>query len=225
MLTGSVVTSASGSPIAGAIVSSANGPSVRTNERGEWSLADLPTGTRMLQTRAIGYYPDSRPVDVSGKAPPVRVVLATMKSVLDTVRIVAQRTSRYQQEFEFRQRSGAGYYMDSVKIARTGAIFTTKIFLNVPGVRYDPKTDPAPRMRGLFASQGHPELNPEMWCYPKLYVNGVQGIDFVDLDGFARIESIIGIEIYTTANAPIQYKDGMNSYTEGGCGVILIWTK
>ena len=63
-LSGVVVAAAGGQPLAGAQVTLGTGAPVRTNERGEWTLGNLAVGTRMLEVRAIGYYPDRRAVDV-----------------------------------------------------------------------------------------------------------------------------------------------------------------
>jgi hypothetical protein len=226
-LSGAVVASVNGNPLAGAIIMSMNGPQTRANERGEWTLSETPLGTRMVQVKAIGFYPDIRAMDIVDQAPPVRVALATMKSVLDTVRVVAQRATKYQAEFESRRRSGTGYYLDAAGIARTGAIFTSRLFNNLPGIR-TVRTDTGNviQMRGMFGSQGQVNGNPaENWCTPTIWVNGVRGIEYQDLDNFARIETIIGIETYSPVSAPMQYKETLSTWDSAGCGVILIWTK
>ncbi|HYD51283.1 MAG TPA: carboxypeptidase regulatory-like domain-containing protein, partial [Gemmatimonadaceae bacterium] len=51
-------------PIAGARVGIAGGPEARTAGSGEWTLTDLPMGTRILEVRAVGYAPTRLPVDV-----------------------------------------------------------------------------------------------------------------------------------------------------------------
>ena len=69
-ISGTVVRSEGGKPLAGARVNILDGPGTRTNESGEWTLAHAPTGTRMLQVRAVGYYPVRRKVDVVASAAP-----------------------------------------------------------------------------------------------------------------------------------------------------------
>ena len=64
---------AGGRPLAGAQVSFVDGPSTRANARGEWTLSDAPSGTRTLEVRALGYYPERRVVDVVDGAPSVAV--------------------------------------------------------------------------------------------------------------------------------------------------------
>src|SRR5205085_2755687 len=62
-----------GSPINSAIVSVAGSARTRSSADGQWSLENLRPGTRILEVRAIGYFPVRRPVDVVADAPPVRV--------------------------------------------------------------------------------------------------------------------------------------------------------
>ncbi len=56
-LRGTVVASNNGKPLVNAQVGITNGPTTRTNERGEWTLTAAPAGTRALEVRAVGYYP------------------------------------------------------------------------------------------------------------------------------------------------------------------------
>src|SRR5205807_5933516 len=70
---GTIVRALSGQPIADAQVSIPDGPETRSNDSGEFVLTNVPTGTRMLEIRAVGFYPEHRAVDVLADAPPIRV--------------------------------------------------------------------------------------------------------------------------------------------------------
>src|SRR5688572_6225313 len=48
-LTGTVVAAVGGQPISGAQVGILGGSQTRTNQRGQWTLSDAPSGTRMLE--------------------------------------------------------------------------------------------------------------------------------------------------------------------------------
>ncbi|MEX0909213.1 MAG: carboxypeptidase-like regulatory domain-containing protein, partial [Gemmatimonadaceae bacterium] len=54
-LSGTVASIATGAPIPGAQVVLTDGPEATTNAEGEWTLVDLPLGTRTLEVRALGY--------------------------------------------------------------------------------------------------------------------------------------------------------------------------
>src|SRR4051812_32069905 len=90
-LSGSVAAIADGRPIGGADVGIVGGPRTRANDRGQWTLADAPAGTRMLEIRAVGYTADRRPVDVIERGPTVRTALATTSALLDTVNVRGTR--------------------------------------------------------------------------------------------------------------------------------------
>lgn len=211
-LNGTVVTSAGGRPLDGAQVSIPDGPRTRANDRGEWTLADAPPGTRMLEVRAVGYYPDRRIVDVVAGAPPVRVVLSTMRAMLDTVRVRASRlVDRHQSGFEDRRRSGMGKYLTAADIARRDPIATTDMFRMVSGVRMNNGINRSLLVRGAVAN----------WCVPAIYIDGAYfpGFGADELDDISPKE-IANMEIHVGAFTPPQFQPGMS-----GCGAIVVWTK
>ncbi|MEP6730824.1 MAG: carboxypeptidase regulatory-like domain-containing protein [bacterium] len=214
-LSGTVVTAVDARPLRDAQVSITDGPTTRTNERGEWTLADAPAGTRMLEVRAVGYYPDHRRVDVVAGALPLRIQLSTLKAVLDTVRITASRlTDRHLSGFEERRRTGNGHYLVAADIAQRRPLTTTDIFRAMSGVRVDgPRGDTASVLvRGTVAD----------WCQPSIFLDGHLFAHFngADLDNLVSPEQIAAIEVYTGTTAPPQWQQGMS-----GCGSIVIWTK
>jgi hypothetical protein len=207
-----------------------DGPAARTNERGEWTIVGAPAGTRVLETRAIGYYADRLVVDVVADAPPLSVALSTFKAMLETVKITAARVAdRFNSGFEERSRAEAGKFLRPADIARRGAIRLSDVFRSVAGthVGYTSETvhsdmDRAPKqvdfderlvlMRGIGGR----------WCQPVIYFNGLAMRELTadDIDNLAELKDLAGIEIYSDATVPGQYQQQMS-----GCGVILIWTK
>lgn len=215
-LTGTVVRIADGKPLPGARVGIVNGPQTTANERGEWTLADAPAGTRMLDVRGVGYYPESRPVDVVAGATPVRSALFTLTAMLDTVKVSARRL-RFDTDrsgFEDRRRSGAGRYLTPTDIARRGAIVTSDIFRSMPGVRLE--IGPGGFERQITIN------GPFGYCQPSIYLDGFRfdNISADDIDGWTSPGRLSGVEVYSEASVPPQYQQGMT-----GCGTILLWTK
>lgn len=217
-ISGVIVGTTNGLPIAGALVSISDGPQSRTNERGEWTITDAPAGTRMLEVRALGYYPERRPIDVISGAQPLHIALSTMRSVLDTVKVNATRLSAQQQaEFNHRRRSGMGRYLSAEEIARRQAVYTSDLFRSIPGVRFDRTSTggqlgaPPIMMRAAVGGM----------CAPSIYIDGHYMFEMSadDLDAFVQPSEITGIEVYTGATAPPEYQQGLN-----GCGSIVIWT-
>ena len=228
-LSGTVVSVAEGRPLAGAQVRITGGLITRANERGEWTLVDLPLGTRMLEVRAVGYYPARRPVDVIPAAPTIHTSLSTMKAMLDTVKVTAARlTDRRRSGFDDRHRTGPGRYLTAADIARRELTVTSDLFRMMPGIRVDNDTSGSGKrvlMRGAFATDttagGRRDLG-EVWCSPAIYLDGyfMKDITAGDIDTWVHPAEVAGIEIYTESSAPAQFHLGLSD-----CGAIVIWTK
>jgi hypothetical protein len=202
-------------PLAGAIVHLSDGPTARTDDRGAWTLANAPLGTRVLEVRSVGYYPDRRAVHVVGGMPPVQVALSTFKSVLDTVKVIAQGvTDRHGSGFEDRKRTGLGRYLASTDLERRGAIFTSDAFKNLAGVRLERDSY---GFRKIYVRSAFGE-----WCEPSVHIDGLYmwTLSADDIDGMVSLRYVKGIEVYTESTTPAEYQRGMT-----GCGTILIWTK
>ena len=214
-LSGTVRATSDGRPLAGAQISILDGPHTRSNARGEWTLTDAPPGTRLLEVRAVGYYPERRTVDIVESVAPLRIALATFKSVLDTMKISATRTVDLNLVgFQERRRSSVGRFLTPRDIAVRQPFVTSEIFRSVPGLFLDRTMDAEEKvmMRGLFEDR----------CEPAIYINGqwMNGLTSGDLDGFIRPNDIAGIEVYMAGQVPAQFQPGL-----GGCGSLVFWTK
>ncbi|MCR4340622.1 MAG: carboxypeptidase regulatory-like domain-containing protein [Gemmatimonadaceae bacterium] len=212
-LSGTVAAINTGAPIAGAQVVMTDGPDARTNERGEWTLADVPLGTRTLEVRALGYYPERRAVNVFTGAPAVHVGLSTLRAVLDTVRVTASRwRDEHRLAFEARRRTGLGRYLTAEQIARRAPVNASDLFRGIAGVATD---------AGMIRiRRGDSE------CSPSLYLNGTHiqpmmlgDLTADDIDSWVRPQEIAAIEVYGDV-VPPQFQQILL-----GCGAIAIWTK
>lgn len=222
-LRGVVIAAGSGRPLAGAQVGIADGAWTTANNRGEWSLDAAPTGTRMLQVRAVGYYPQRVTVDVVSGALPVTTALPTMQSVLDTVRVTASRLTRVSRGFEERRRGGNGRFLTQEDIIRRQPLVTSDLFHTVAGLRVEQASDPIDGkrvlMNGMFGDR----------CSPAIYIDGMYMSDLSanDIDGLVHPDEVAGIEVYTGPWAPAQFTRGMAGIGRVGelCGSIVIWTR
>jgi hypothetical protein len=232
-LRGTIVAQANGHPLDGAIVGIVDGPQTRTNDRGEWNLTNAPSGTRMLEIRALGYYPTRRAVDVVDSAPPIRIALPTLKAVLDTVKVTAARIAdRYKRGFADRQRTGLGYYLTADQIQRRHAVNMAQVLRMISGLRLDVTLvrngavyDSTGAMVPSYTTSNSKILirgSTDDWCYPAIYIDGqpMQEVDIDDLDRWVRPEEVLGIEVYPGISAPAEFQQAMS-----GCGTILIWRK
>lgn len=231
-LSGTVIRAANGVPLIGAIVRIKDGPQTRTNELGEWTIPNAPLGTRMLEIRALGYYPDSRHVNVVGTPEPMEIGMATVQEVLDTVMIRARRIyTRGDNGFKDRRHTGVGRYMTEEDIARRPATFTSDLFRTMSGLRLGYASDtiatdmvlavnpddmaPIDRrilMRGISGD----------WCAPSVFLDGTRmsQLGAGDIDAWVRPKDVAGIEVYSEATVPPEFTD-----PRSGCGSIVIWRK
>ena len=214
-LQGTVVTVVGERPLAGAIARLSDGPSSRADDRGAWTIANAPAGTRTLEVRAVGFYPVRRAVDVLDGAAPLHLALSTFQAVLDTVKILAAGTpDRHQSGFEERSRTGLGRFLTAADLERRGVIETSDVFKNLPGVRteYDSTGTLQIMMRSSFGG----------YCAPSFYVDGLHLFTLAadELDNIVRAKNVRAIEVYTDATVPPQFQQAMS-----GCGAIVIWSK
>lgn len=212
------VVNGKGEGLAGAIVSLA-GRRTRTDANGEWSFLGVALGTRVLDVRAIGYYPERRPVDVTPSSPSVRVQMATFESVLDTMRIRASMLRGADEGgFEERRRSsGSGRFLTEQDIRRRAPIEISDLFKSIPGVYHYPDgINASIKMRSAFGSFN----GGDGQCFPNVFIDGRPMPALVsDLDGWLRPSDISSIEVYPDAPPP-QFQVPMS-----GCGSIIVWTK
>ena len=130
-------------------------------------------------------------MDIVTGAAPVRAALSTMKSVLDTVRVMAERMSnRNMVEFNERRRGGLGRYLTAEDVQRRQPIVTSDLFRNMAGLRLE-RTDIGDTqllMRGTF----------EETCVPSVYINGryMRDLSADDIDSWVKPSEIAGVEVY-----------------------------
>jgi hypothetical protein len=216
---GIVVAAGSRRPLANAQVGIIDGAWTTANSRGEWSIGTAPKGTRLLQVRAVGYYPQRVIVDVVDGAQPITTALPTMQSILDTVRIAASRLTRVTRGFEERRRSGIGRFLTQEDVIRRHPLVTSDLFHTVAGLQVEQMSQKRVLMNGMFGDR----------CFPAIYIDGMYMSDLSadDIDGMVRPDEVAGIEVYTRARAPAQFSRGLAGIGHVGdqCGSIVIWTR
>ena len=209
------VSNKQGQPLGDAIVTVSGASRTRTNAAGEWALDGLPQGTRTLEVRALGYYPDRRAVDVVIDAPQVRTALETFENVLDTVRVRAG-TNRAADAggFDLRRKTlGTGKFLTEDDIRHRNPRETSDLFRAVTGMRID-EAARSIEMRGAFG-----DCAPTVFVDGALLPPGINGLSPGDINDWVRPTDIAGIEIYHNVPPP-QFQVGLS-----GCGSIVIWTR
>lgn len=191
---------------------------VLTNEKGEFTLRNLPSGSQVLLARHLGWGANAVPVDLSSREPKqVTIKLAKYIAVIEPVVVTARRQVGLDKVgFTMRKKSGAGYYLDPDQIQRMHPTVLTDILRQVPGLRvsYTNEGEVVSSSRGVssLAASG---------CV-RYFVDGMewQSAQPGDINQFVNGNEIVGAEIYQGTTAPAQYSRGM-----GDCTTIVLWTK
>lgn len=184
-----------------------------TDNQGEFHLTGVPAGTQTLVTHAIGFVPDERPVDLTDRNIPVIIGLLTVRRFLDTVHVRADRSALTSAVgFEERKRAGAGRFFTASDVQRLQPHELTDLLRHAPSLEMtsDNQHNVMIRMRG--------DLGP---CTPAIFLDGKQLVDWqlADLNSLVQPDEIGGMEIYTPALTPAEFR------TRQGCGTILVWTR
>lgn len=217
-----VVRSSTGMPLPRARVSIEGSDALATaNERGEFVLTGLPSGSQTLTARALGYVPERTSVRLARAHPQNDLVvsLTSLKSFLDTIRVTTTRVYTSDENgFEGRKRAGQGHYIDRAQIERQQITLASDLLRMIP--RVEVMTSAAGffgkvvAFRKPFAFEGY--------CRPDLYVDGfLFRSGDMEIDEIVMPDQIEGMEVYTKpALAPAQFTNNMS-----GCGSIVVWTR
>ncbi len=207
-----------GAPIANARVSvSGTGVGALTDTTGRAVLSGLPTGSYMVDVRALGYDNvraplEIRPNDTPTFEPPMRRVTALSRVDVRAVRAAALGPNMV--EFEQRRRSGFGTYRGPDDIERIRPFELSDVIRTMSGVRTIPS-----RNGTLYymRKNGTGEL-----CQPEVFIDRMRVTSFINeesLDAFVQANTLQAVETYSSL-APLP--SAFMSYTE--CGTIVIWT-
>jgi hypothetical protein len=183
----------------------------RTKWNGEAQFSGLASGTYRIQVKALGYAPGDIDLPVKGDTIGIHFELERVSTALDTVRIVEAAPLRGMKEFENRRRMGLGRFMtdSALRDERTHDlryVLTTRF----PGITTTPHGE---RLVGMDG------------CNILMYLDGyklaMKPKDAIDLH-LIRTNDLAGIEVYSLASAPVQYRPTTDGFY---CKVILLWSR
>lgn len=211
-----VARGAGGLPLANVRVSVwGTGLEVVTATDGRFTLGELPTGSYLLESRAIGYQPSRRIVSFE---PNTETVVATPLErliTLDTIKVRALRNRLLGKDmsgFEERRQRGLGRFLDPEDIEKRMSGRTSDFFRAVAGVRLvTSSTGDRIAMRG----------NVSGYCTPIVFVDRVKQYMFDgDIDAIVSPTKVRAIEVYPGfIMTPPEFQVPFDQ-----CGSIVIWT-
>jgi hypothetical protein len=211
-LTGRVLNKAGG-PIQSARISiEGAAPVAISNERGEFTLDSLPSGTQTVEVRKIGYAAAEKPVELSARVG-AQTTITLDVAELAPMRIVAG-SDRVLEDLGFadRKRRGLGTFLDGEKIARDAVRFTDAM-RTVPGLR----VAPAGNGRSVLTNSRDPVGGCVLtWVDNVIWREMTPG----DIDDFVQPSEVRAVEVYSSTNTPPQFQ--MAGQTS--CAAVVIWT-
>ncbi|MEP6731450.1 MAG: carboxypeptidase regulatory-like domain-containing protein [bacterium] len=193
-----------------------------TNEKGEFRLTGVEAGTHGLRVIALGYYPVSRRVEMSAADTQVTIRMENAAVVLDSMRVLAKRSSRVRwanEEFD-RRKDGPGRFFTEEQIAAMHVSNVVDIFRRMAGIGLVTPRGPGSE---IVVSRRGAGLKPT--CPLDIFLDGIilhRGLDTLgtpmgDLAMF-HPDELHGVEVHSVATAPVKYK-------VGNCGALFLWTK
>lgn len=203
-----------GVPIAGARVTLFASTAVAvTNADGEFELAGVVGGTQTLITRAIGFVPDERAVDITDRHDAITVGLLALRQFLDTVHVHADRNSFASAVgFEDRRKGGAGRFFTAADVQRLHPQELSDLLRHTPLL--DLSTDNVHNVKIRIRGDQAP-------CTPAIFVDGKQLVywEISDLNSLVQPDELVGMEVYSAAMTPAEFQ------TKNACGALIVWTQ
>jgi hypothetical protein len=206
------VLDAAGAPREGARIILDDVPEVRTDAVGRFLLRGAPLGSRQLHVLAVGFAPVVVPVDILARDTATVRVTVERVTLLSTVHIEQSRMgARLQREFEYRQKAGMGYFVDSTRIATMASV--VGVLNDVPGVHVPAKRD---NEISILLKNPHP---PPAECAANVLIDGIRAD--AEMLSVYRKDDLAAIEVYPRAGfVPARYLPSRTT-----CGSVLVWTK
>jgi hypothetical protein len=186
-----------------------------TNEKGEFEMKNLPSGSRVLLARHLGFAAAEVPVDLSSHDQPrVSMKLAKFVAVMDPVLVTARRSAALDKVgFGQRSKVGMGYYLGPDRIARMHPYYVTDILRQVPSLRVvDGPYGPA--VRGARSTRNG--------CV-QFYLDDMPYREMTpgDVNQFVNGAEVVAVEVYQPGMTPGRFM-GTGDYS---CTTVVLWTR
>jgi uncharacterized protein (DUF2141 family) len=187
-----------------------------TNDKGEFTITKLPSGSHVLLARHLGFGAQTVAVDLTSRAPQrVTIKLPKFVAMIEPVVVNARRAANLDRVgFSQRQKTGMGFYISPEQLKDRHPNLVTDILRTVPGLRISsgPEGD-------VVSSSRSVGLGGDCVQY---YVDDMpwQSTQPGDVNQFVNPNEVVAVEVYQGSNVPAQYSRGM-----GGCTTIVLWTR
>lgn len=210
----------------------------KTNWLGEAFIAEVPVGIYRVRVRRLGYAPSEVSLRVTGDTAGIVFMLEPSATPLDSIRVVASHPFSRLAPFEMRRKLGFGRFLTNADLAVEGDRELSSVLSGrIAGLRSGRTPSGSavllstrgscgswinePRPAGGRAATERGSVSSSCLggpCRVRVLLDEMDVSD--DIDFFAKTWDPAGVEYYSAASVPVQYRDG-----RAGCGVLLLWTK
>jgi len=186
-----------------------------TNEKGEFTMRNLPSGSKLLLVRHLGFVAQDVPVDLSSREETrVTIRLPKFVALMDPVLVTARRSVALDKVgFSKRSKTAFGYFIGPDRLATMHPYQVTDVLRLVPGIRvnYGPDGETVSSTRDVMGGG----------CV-QYYVDDMPFLELTpgDVNRFVTGGEIVAVEVYQGYNTPAQYMRA-----GGSCTTIVLWTR
>jgi carboxypeptidase-like protein/carboxypeptidase family protein len=188
---------------------------VLTNEKGEFTINKLPSGSHVLLARHLGFGAQTVAVDLSPhQAQKVTIELPKFVATIAPVVVNAKAAAGLDKVgFTQREKSGMGYYIGPEKLKNMHPQYLSDILRQVPSLRVSstPEGDVITSSRGVGGGSC-----VEFWVDDMPWQSATPG----DVNQFVNANEVVAAEVYQATETPAQYTRGMS-----GCTTVVVWTR
>lgn len=189
-----------------------------TNDNGEFTMTNLPSGSQVLLARHLGYGAATAPVDLSAREPQkVTITLPKFVAIMDPVLVTARLSASLDRVgFNERKKSGSGYFFGPAQVEAMHATYLTDILRRLPSIR----VTPTGRGTRVMSSRGVNSIGSASCVQYFLDDMPWQSAAPGDINDFVNGNEVVAVEVYQPAQAPAKYSRGL-----GNCVTIVLWTR
>lgn len=188
-----------------------------TNDKGEFSMNKLPSGSHVLLARHLGYGAQTAAVDLTSREPQsVTIKLPKYVAMMSPVVVTARRQANLDKVgFSQRKRSGAGYFFGPDQVEAMHPVYLTDILRRVPGLQVSYTND------GEVVSSSRGQSSFTGGGCVQYFVDDMpwQSNTPGDINQFVNGNEVVAVEVYQGSATPAQYQRDL-----GSCTTILLWT-
>lgn len=186
-----------------------------TNDKGEFTITKLPSGSHVLLARHLGFGAQTVTVDLTSRqAQRVTVKLPKFVAMIAPVVVNARSVASLDRVgFSQRKNTGQGFYLGPDQLKNVHPQYLTDILRGVPGLRVSSSQggDVVSSSRGVGGGDCVQYFVDDMpW----------QSAEPGDINSFVNANEVVAVEVYQGSNTPAQYSRGM-----GSCTTIVLWTR